>query len=150
MLLGYARLAKALINKKENFLMKSLFFNLDYKNKFNYLLKPINEFEKQFLFKKPLYDNIINEAKVQTTFIKNSYNLGRNSGINYYTRGDLVLENKDIKDPLFYVRENYIINKYIMCDNFFCLDINKHIFFFLLIDFYKILVVIYLYKLINF
>jgi hypothetical protein len=142
-------LIKNLIFKKKFFLIKNFFFDLNFKYKHSYLFTPIFVFEKQFLFKFIEYNTLITDLNVSPVFLKNIYNFDKFSGINYLLPTNFIFKNNDPKDVVFFSKLDYNLN-YNINTNYFELNLNRNISFFLLVDFYKILIFLNFIKLINF
>jgi hypothetical protein len=141
----FFKIFKNLIFKKEFYLMKSIIFNLQYRYDYCYTINPVFEYEKQFLFKQIEYNTLINESNIIPIFLKNNYKFyeSENLGSSYLIKNNLFLKNDDFKNPIFvnkYEYDNYYIKNNLIKNNLFEFNINNNIFFFLLIDFYKILV----------
>lgn len=147
----YFNYFKYMVNKKEFFFFKNLFLRLNFDEK-NFLFNPLFNFEKQFLFQNVDYSNLIFENNSSSLFFKKNYGLVNSTGLNYWVKTDKVISNLDPKNPVFfekydmhYILKNNFINDFIL----FQYNINKNIFFFLLIDLYKFLILLFLNKSFN-
>lgn len=140
---------KFLVFKKEFFIFKNFYLKFKLLNNINILLFPHFVFEKQFLFKFSEYQNLIYNSSSDSFFLKHKYNLPnlidlKKPGLNYLINTKNNIENTDPKDPIFYLKNSFYNEKNTIQNNDlfsiinFNYQINYNMFFFIMIDIYKI------------
>lgn len=140
----YFKLFKELVFKKEFFFFKNFFLKINIKNNKNTLLFPQFIFEKQFLFKFSEYQTVLFDLTNNSMFLKKKYGYFNNPGLDYLVSTNNNIDNVDPKDPVLYIKSDFDLDngyKNEFSDfNFlnFKYNLNLNIFFFFLLDFYKI------------
>lgn len=140
----YFNFFQFLIFKKEFFFFKHFFLKFQLHNDINILMYPHFVFEKQFLFKFGEYQNFLFEFVNNSMFLKKNYNFSINPGLEYLVGVNNMIDNPDPKDPIFYIKELFSLQNsdFYNFDNTvnFSLNLNCNVFFFILVDIYKILI----------
>lgn len=140
----YFNFFKLLVFKKEYFFFKHFFLKFQVYNDINILMYPHFVFEKQFLFKFNEYQIFLSDFVNNSMFLKKNYNLSTNPGLEYLVGVNNMIDNTDPKDPIFYIKELFSLktDDFYGFDNIinFNLNLNFNIFFFILVDIYKILI----------
>lgn len=134
---------KFLVFKKEYFFFRHFFLKFQLSNDINILMYPHFVFEKQFLFKFNEYQSFSSDFVNNSMFLKKNYNLSTNPGLEYLVGVNNMIDNPDPKDPIFYIKDLFSPKDDGVCDFVnivnFGLNLNFNIFFFILVDIYKIL-----------